>query len=479
MPIPLRLAKLLIRTGIARRMPRVQQVTGGGADFLPYYSDSVLTAPNTELLATRGLLRKAQQLAAGESPGKLIDLSLGAPRFRRFEADDFEAALGAEAAGRRQQGAASRTSGGPLRPKRAWYLGYPPPFGLAELREAVAEKLQRENGITCCPEREVVVTGGVCHAITLAIDTFVNPGDKVVLLDPSFLMYYYCLRFQRARIEWVPAPSRDGELRVDLKMLSRALRGAKLLFLNTPSNPTGAVLSPYTLEAIARLAARRDVLLFSDEVYERFLYDGTFISTARLPGARRRTLTANSFSKSHGMAAYRVGYLAAHEHLMRPLQMNLLVRSPFVATLCQRLALRVLAEPVEAFQPVLEEFECRRRRVRSRLAEMGIECSLPRGAFYYWIPVHRWGMTGLQFAHRLLEDQQVLLMPGDDFGPSGERHVRLSYATDPQELDEGLDRLGTLLAGLDCPVRRPHFRINGSTKDDRRWAPRSNGTAAT
>lgn len=452
--IPLRLAKFLIRTGLARRMPDVRRVVGKGLDYLPYYSDGVLMAPNAELLATQALFARARELATSDEGQELIDLSLGAPRFRRRQKPGNDAVSERlfDPSPLNPPQHSVRESAGPF---DAGHLApledgqqasdYPPPWGLQELRQAIADKLHRENELTYSPERETLVTTGVSQGISLAVDTFVNPGDKVVLFDPSFFVYSFALRIKRARIAWVPAPAVEGNIQIDLRKLERAMRGAKLLVINTPSNPTGAVLEIETLQRIVHLARKHKVLLFSDEVYERFLYDGRFTSTAALKHARERTITANSFSKSYALASYRVGYLAAAEGLMRPMQMNLLVRSPFVPTVCQKLALKLLSEPDGCFPDVLANYDRNRHEVARRLGALGLHCPMPKGAFYFWISLTGRATDGRAFSRALLEQKRVLVMPGNDFGPSGAGYVRLSYACSPSALDEGLRRLQRFL----------------------------------
>lgn len=440
MPIPLPIAKFLIRTGVAQRLPSIRKLLGGGVDYLHQFSDAVLMAPNTEVAATEALF-------ACRGPDAL-DLSLGAPQFDAL-------GLAPEELQRLQPTAAGQgLHSGP----------YPPPAGLPELRAAVAEKLQRDNALSFSPEREVVITSGVCQALTMVLDTFVNPGDPVVLFDPSFMLYQYALRWQRARIRWVPTRLADGEILFDPARLSRALRGAKLVLVNTPSNPTGGVFSTESLERIVHLARRRDALIFSDEVYERFLYDGRpFVSLAALPGARPRTITANSLSKSFGMAALRVGYLAAPESLMRPIIGSQFIRCPFVSTPCQHVALAALRLPADAFHPVLREFDRRRRRLHGELDAIGLETTLPAGAFYFWIDVTRHAPSGMHFTRRLLDEQNVLVLPGTDFGPGARRHVRISYAGPTDHLEQALPRLARFVqtpsgANTSSSIARPHTR---------------------
>jgi aspartate/methionine/tyrosine aminotransferase len=412
--LPLFLSKLLIRTGIARHLPAVRRLTDGGGDFLHYYSDRVLAAPHAELA----------QAAARLVPygPDVIDLSLGAPRFDLVPSGSTK--LPAD--------------------RRGW----PPPAGLPELRDAVAENLRTERGLTVRPGDEILITHGAAGAFSVAADTFVNPGDRVVLFDPTSPLYPLLLRPRRARVRWVPTRTEEGRIRFPLDVLDRALRGARLLVLNDPSNPTGGVFAPEDLEQIAWWADRHDVLLFSDEVFGRYRYDGPGPSLATLPRAQRRTLTASGLSKGHALAAARVGWLAGHRHLVRPCAVTAAVHTPFVPTLCQQVALTALRQPEEAFAAIRAEFASRRHYGFERLQSLGLAPAWPGGGFFFWVPVWPLGLTGRAFAEQLRQEKQVVVTPGEPFGPGGAAYVRLSYAAEDGRLREGLSRLGDFLRDL-------------------------------
>jgi aspartate/methionine/tyrosine aminotransferase len=245
-----------------------------------------------------------------------------------------------------------------------------------------------------------------------------------------------------------------GQIRFEVTRLISALRRSRLLILNSPANPTGGVLTPEDLEQIAWWAHRYDVLLFSDEVYERYQYEGKFVSIGSLPRARLRTLTANSLSKSHALAAHRVGWLAGHRQLLRACQVNAVLQCPFVPTLSQHLALAALRLPGDALDPIHSDFESRRHYVHERLQAMGLQPVWPAGAFFFWIPVLAFNRTGREFAEQLLHERGTLVLPGDLFGPGGTPFIRLSYAAEEGRLREGLKRLADFVRHL-APVARP------------------------
>src|SRR5207249_3351746 len=196
--------------------------------------------------------------------------------------------------------------------------GFPPPWGLPELRAAVAEKLRADSRIEVNPNDEVLITHGAAGAFSVAVDSFVNPGDRVVLFDPTSPLYPFALRQRRARIHWLPTWMEAGRTRFHLDRLVKALSWAKMIVLNSPANPTGGVIAAEDLEQIAWWANRHDALIFGDEVFERYCYEGPAASIGMLSKAADRTLTVGSVSKSHALASARVGWLAGHRHLVRP-----------------------------------------------------------------------------------------------------------------------------------------------------------------
>ncbi len=416
MPFPLPLAKLLIRAGLARFLPGVRHRLDGGAEFLRYYGDRVLGAPLADLER------------AGDALGPLapdvIDLAQGSPQFDLLPSGSTK--LPAD--------------------RRGW----PPPGGLPELRAAVAAKLRADNDLPFSPE-EVLITAGAFGAVQAVLDGLVNRGDRVVLCDPCSPLYPLAVRTRGARLRWLSTWAEDGRTRFRTDHLARALAGARLLVLNSPCNPTGAMLVPEDLEQIAWWAGRHDVLVLSDEVFERYHHETEPVSFAALPGALGRTLTVGSVSKGHALASARVGWLAAHRHLVRACAAAAALRAPFVPTLSQQVALAALRADPAAFEPIRAEFESRRRYAFERLRAADLNPPWSAGAFFFWVPVWPAGLNGRDFAAALLRDRKVRVTPGDLFGPSGAGYVRLSYAAEDGRLHEGLSRLADFVQGLRSP----------------------------
>lgn len=412
---PFLLKKLLVRSGVARWLPGVRRRLEGGGDFLHYFSDHLLSAPFDDLEAVAACLEP-------HGP-EVIDLGQGAPRFDLLPTLSNKLPVD----------------------RRDW-----PPFaGLLELRAAVADKLFSDNGLAFDPLAEVLITAGAMGAVQTVLDAFVNPGDRVVLFNPTSPLFPLAMRGRRVRIEWLESWLEDGRTRFRSPRLASCLRGARLLVINSPGNPTGGVISPEDLEQIAWWAARRDVLILSDEVFERYHFDGDAVSVGSIPAAQRRTLTVGSVSKSHALAAARVGWVAANRHLLRACLAAAALREPFVPTLSQRTALAALRSSPDAHAPILAALDSRRRYAFDRLRDLELNVQWPAGAFFLWVPVWDLGVSGSEFATRLLDAQQVRVIPGEMFGPGGVGHVRISIAAEDGRLQEGLNRLAAFVQGFE------------------------------
>jgi aspartate/methionine/tyrosine aminotransferase len=278
------------------------------------------------------------------------------------------------------------------------------------------------------------------------LDTFVERKGRIAILDPSFFLYRLAAQNREMQVRRIPTWLEDGYVCFQEKDLRKALRGSAVLFVNSPCNPTGGILDEESLARIAYWCRRLDMLVFADEVYERFLYAGRHVSLASFADAAPRTITANSFSKSYGMAGARVGYVAGPQHLIQPMVVTLLSTAPFVSAAAQYEALRALTTSQNWFQVELDKLRTRRDWISSRLKRYGLDFSLPRGAFFFWIRVGGLGMDGASFSQLLLEEEQTLVMRGDTCGDSGREYVRISFAGSVDLIEEGINRLGNLLA---------------------------------
>ena len=411
MPLPLVLTKLLVRTGVARYLPAAKRLTGGHPQAVRYYSDRVLAAPVGDLL---------DPAAFPDPPAAdVIDLNLAAPRFD------------SPVTGTRV--AADRT-------------GRPPAWGLPVLRQAVADAYRRRDGRELDPRGEVLVAHGATGAFAAAMDAFVNPGRKVVLFDPCSPLFALGAKSRRAAVRRVPVWNDGGRLRFDPDALSRAMRGATLLALADPCNPTGGTLADEDAELIAWLANRSDVLVYLDESFGRFRYDGPAARLAAL--AADRTLSAGSLTQGYGLGSTRVGWLTGPKPLLGACALTASLSAPFVPTVCQQIAARAVQAEDDLFGPVREEFRVKRRYAADRLRAMGLTPAPPAGGYFFWVSVSEFGTDGRSFAERLLREQRVLVGPGAVFGPGGASFVRVSFAAEDGRLREGLGRLAALVASL-------------------------------
>lgn len=322
-------------------------------------------------------------------------------------------------------------------------------YGTLPLRKAIAEKLEKENGIHADPNGEIMVTVGGEEAMATAVLALVDAGDEVILSDPGYSPYDSIVKIANAVPVYVPLNENDN-WNFDLEALEKSITPkTKLIMFCTPSNPTGTIMSRENLEGLAQICIKHDLLVVSDEAYERVLYeDNVHTSLASLPGMWERTITIQSFSKSHSMCGFRIGYIAACKKLM-----SILIRAHQKIVLCatsssQAAALAALTQESDEVAYMMEQFDKRRRLIYSTMEEVGLPCAYPQAAFYVFPNVSSLGMDGDTFCHRFLEECGVACVPGSDFGPGSKDNIRLSYATSYEDCAEGMERLKKFVADI-------------------------------
>ena len=315
-------------------------------------------------------------------------------------------------------------------------------YGTLPLRKAIAEKLERENGIHADPDGEIMVTVGGEEAMAAAILALVDAGDEVILSDPGYSPYDSMVKIANAVPVYVPLLEEDN-WSFDLEALERSITPrSTLLMLTSPSNPTGTMMDRESLERLAEICIKYDLIVVADEAYERVLYDGnTHVSIASLPGMWERTVTIHSFSKSYSMCGFRIGYIAACKNLMR-----ILIRCHQKIVLCatsfaQDAALAALQGESDEIPHMLAEFDKRRMLIYEAFLKLQIPCNKPQAAFYVFPNVSCLGMDGDEFCNRFLEECGVACVPGSEFGPHARNNVRISYATSLEQCREGMARL--------------------------------------
>jgi aminotransferase len=313
--------------------------------------------------------------------------------------------------------------------------------GILELREAIAENLKRLYGVSYEPRSEVLVTVGVSEALYLALTAILDPGDEVIVPTPCFVAYQPEVVFAGG----VPIPLRaapEDEFQVRAAAVEALLTPrTKALLIGYPNNPTGAVMTRQNLQALATLAERHDLLVISDEIYDRLVYaDHQHVCFASLPGMRERTITLGGFSKDYAMTGWRIGYAASPAPLlaeMRKIHQYTIMSSP---TTAQVAAIEALKTGDEHVRSMVAEYDRRRRLIVAGLNELGLPTFEPRGAFYAFPAISATGMNDETFAERLLQEERVAVVPGSAFGADG-NHVRCSYATAYERIEEALERI--------------------------------------
>jgi len=312
--------------------------------------------------------------------------------------------------------------------------------GIPELQEAIAEKLKNDNNLDVSPA-DVLVTTGAKQAIFEAICTLIDDGDEVLLLDPAWVSYSAIVKFAGGKPVMVPVSEQEGCVPVDLQ--SHMTRNTKLLILNSPCNPTGAVYGKNVVKAAAEAAEDHGVFVLSDEVYEKIIYGAKHHSIGSL--VPDRTITINGFSKAYAMTGWRLGYATAPAPILQGM-LKIQQHSVSNATsFVQRAGVEALRGDQGAVRAMVVEFKKRRDIMIDGLRKMGIECAPPRGAFYAFAKVSQFG-NSVEVTEKLLRDALVAVTPGSAFGPNGEGYVRLSYATSRQNIEDGINRIEASLA---------------------------------
>ncbi|MEM2522907.1 MAG: pyridoxal phosphate-dependent aminotransferase [Candidatus Bathyarchaeia archaeon] len=320
---------------------------------------------------------------------------------------------------------------------------YAPTNGISELREALVEKAYKEYGLRYDPDSEVLVTVGGTEAIFLALLALVNPGDEVLIPNPGFVCYEQSISLAGGIAVHVPLLEDKGFKPSIESVTSLVTDKSRVMIFNSPNNPTGMVLSYDEAAALAKIAVERDLIVISDEVYEKILYDDAkHYCMATFPGMRERTLVVGSFSKTYAMTGLRIGYIYGPKELISPIWLVHQYLVACVDNFAQYAALAALRSSQTFVREMVREFDKRRRFVFKRLNEIeGFSCMLPKGAFYVFPNIKRFQRSSEDFAYLLLKEARVATVPGSTFGSYGEGHIRISYAASYEQLKEAMDRI--------------------------------------
>lgn len=314
-------------------------------------------------------------------------------------------------------------------------------LGLIELRRAVSRYVEKNYAVSYRPEDEVLVTVGVSEALDIACRALINPGDKVMYHQPCYVSYSPSITLTHGVAVPVPTFAKD-HFALTVDALRAAWQpGCKLLMLNLPCNPTGGTCDRAQIEAIAKFAVEKDLIVLSDEIYSELTFEGVHTSIASIPGMRERTIFLHGFSKAFAMTGWRIGYACGPamliEAMMKVHQYSMLCAS----IISQEAAIEALVRGTDAMKAMRDQYQRRRDFIVRRFNEIGLKCHLPRGSFYAFPDVSATGLNEKDFAVGLLQAEKVAMVPGTAFGENGAGFCRACFATSYEQLIEASDRI--------------------------------------
>ncbi|MEE8448932.1 MAG: pyridoxal phosphate-dependent aminotransferase [Thermodesulfobacteriota bacterium] len=323
---------------------------------------------------------------------------------------------------------------------KSGYTRYTSSAGILKLREAIAERLEADHSLKYDPANQIVVTPGSKHALFSCVLAMINPGDEVIIPNPCFPAFDLAVRLAGGNS--VPIILREElDFQLDLKELKRQITPrTKMLIINSPHNPTGSVLSEASLAEMADIAKRHNLVVLSDEVYDKFVYDGfQHQSIAGLPGMAERTVVINSFSKRYAMSGWRLGYAAGPASLIQAVRKVQEGSTTCAVAFCQMAGIEALKDRQNDTELMREEFDRRRVLLVQGLNDIeGVRCPMPKGAFFAFANTQGVGIGSLELSQYLLEEASVVTVPGDGFGSGGEGYLRFSYANSAANIEKAL-----------------------------------------
>ncbi|MCI9491329.1 aminotransferase class I/II-fold pyridoxal phosphate-dependent enzyme [Lachnospiraceae bacterium 48-42] len=317
--------------------------------------------------------------------------------------------------------------------------------GLKELKVEISRYLERKIDVAYDPDKEVIVTVGGSEGIDLAFRAMLDPGDEVLIPQPSYVSYLPCAVLADGVPVVIPLQQKN-EFKLTREELEAAITPrTKILVLPFPNNPTGAVMSREDLEPVAEVVKEHDLFVLSDEIYSELTYKDDHVSIAALPGMRERTLVINGFSKGFAMTGWRLGYICAPEEIAKQMLKIHQYAIMCAPTNSQYAAIEGLRHCEGEVQEMRASYNQRRRYLMHEMKRMHLDCFEPFGAFYVFPNIQEFGMSSEEFATRLLEEEKVAVVPGSAFGDSGEGYIRISYAYSLDDLKEAVGRVGSFI----------------------------------
>lgn len=320
--------------------------------------------------------------------------------------------------------------------------------GLMELREEICRYLYRRQGLSYDPVKEVLITVGGSEAIDIGLRAMCNPGDEVLIPQPSYVSYEPCAVLAGAKPVIINLKA-ENEFRLTAQELEDAItEKTKILILPFPNNPTGAIMEKKDLEAIAEVILKHDIFVMSDEIYSELTYKDKHVSIAELPGMQERTILINGFSKAYAMTGWRLGYACGSREIIQQMTKIHQFAIMCAPTTSQCAAVEALKNGDGDVEQMRTAYNQRRRYLMNAFREMGLECFEPYGAFYVFPCIKEFGLTSDEFAERLLKEEKLAVVPGTAFGDCGEGFLRISYAYSMEQLKEALSRMNRFIQRL-------------------------------
>jgi len=321
------------------------------------------------------------------------------------------------------------------------YTMYTSNYGLPELRKEIASYLLKNYEVEYNPDNEIIVTIGASEAVDIALRTLVSPGDEVLIPEPCYVSYSPCTVLAGGKPVTIKTNAANGFKLTPQQLEASITAKSKVLVLCYPNNPTGAIMTKEDLQAIAKVIEKHNLIVISDEIYSELTYQGKHTSIASLPGMKDRTILVNGFSKAFAMTGWRIGYVCAPKELIAAMVKIHQYTIMCASIMAQKAAIEALQNGRPQVNHMVSQYNYRRRLIVSRLNEIGLSCFEPKGAFYVFPSIKITGMSSDEFAEKLLAEEKVAVVPGNAFGTSGEGHIRISYASSLQQINEALNRI--------------------------------------
>lgn len=325
------------------------------------------------------------------------------------------------------------------------YTSYTANAGLLELRKEISKYINNLCSVQYDPENEVIVTVGASQALDIAMRAIVNPGDEVIVVEPCFVAYAPLVSLAGG-VPVTISTKKENSFKLMPDELEAAITAkTKAVLICSPNNPTGTQMLDSDLKALAEVIKKHDLVVLSDEIYAELSYDEPFASFATIPGMRERTIIINGFSKAFAMTGWRLGFVCAPVELSEAMLKIHQYAMMCASSMAQYAALDALKNGMQDVDDMRTSYRARRNYIVKSFNELGLECHVPGGAFYAFPSIRSTGMTSEEFAEQLLKEEKVAVVPGHVFGESGEGHVRASYASSLEQLQEAIHRIGKFM----------------------------------